>query len=881
MIDNKGPRTETGRFLPSGTTLGPYELRSLVGSGGMGEVYQAHDSRLGRDVAVKVLPSAVGRDPERVRRFDIEARATAALSHPNILAVYDLGWHEGAPYLVTELLEGEDLRQRLAGGAVTTRDAVEVAIQAARALSFAHDRNIVHRDLKPGNLFVTHDGQLKILDFGLARLAPHSSETLDSLAATEDEGTAAGTVLGTVGYMAPEQVRGEVADSRSDIFSLGVVLYELLAKRAPFARATTAETLSAVLRDDPPPLPSTAGDANPALASIVERCLAKRPEDRFQSAHDLALALEAVSSPSWTESTSGEPQLNRRRTFRIAAVTATVVLALVAGAMLMRFFPSGNTPAAAPPEEVATPAPLPPQNRVVILPFVNKTGDPVNDAMGQALAARVWGAVAEDSDVDVVPMAEVDEALASAVAIDSSIAAAVNAFVEVSGSISPEGSGYRIQAVVRDLISGHLRPVEVVCPSEDTSECALQLAAGVAEVVQMRIAWPELLLMLNRLPSYEAFLALAVDDDEEAAVAIDPAIGIFQRRDAAHRQFMRGEEDEAKAAVQDVLDTHRGSLSRYGDSVFCGDLARFERNYAESLRKSRGALELEPSSIWARARVASAALDLNRPLEAAAAFADIDPCDNFLGWLPRALYLAGDFDGALTAVRALQACFPQWQGLDNREVLVLAALGRVDEMEKVVERVLTSPRGEDFESLVAPALLLSEASLELRFRGDQTAARSLAERALGRYSRALDQWRVEENAEPSVEQELPMVDLLWQAGRESEASELCQTLVERAPDQLGVVDTRGILAARRGDRQQAEEVDAALAAAEKTTRERIYAAYDRACITAQLGELDRALDLLREAIALGFPDWHVIRRDPDLEPLHDNPTFQELVRPKG
>lgn len=867
--------------LPSGTTLGPYVLQSLVGSGGMGEVYRAHDNRLGRDVAVKVLSSEVGLDPKRVRRFDIEARATAALSHPNILAVYDSGWHEGAPFLVTELLEGEDLSQRLAGGTVTSRDAVDIAIQTAHALSFAHDHGVVHRDLKPGNLFLTRGGHLKILDFGLARMTSTFQAELDALTETEDPATTAGTVLGTVGYMSPEQVRGEVVDSRADIFSLGVVLYELLAKRQPFARNTNAETLSAVLRDDPPPLPSSTGDVSPALVRIIGRCLAKRPEDRFQSAHDLALALEAVSSPSWSKPISREPHPNQGRTRRVAAIAAIVVLALVAVVTVVRFLPTGESPASAVLEPAAAPAPRPPQNRVAVLPFVNKTGSPDNDALGQAVTARIWGALAEDSDVDVVPMAVVDEALVSTSAVDSGVAAAVNAGVEVSGSIFSERSGYRIQAVVRDLISDHLRPAEVVCPSEDTSGCARQLAARVAEVVELQIAEPELLLMLNRLPSYEAYRAWKLNDDEEAAVAIDPAIGFRLQLYSANQKFFRGEEDDAKAALQDILDTHRGSLSDYGDSVISGKLTFFERNYPRSLDKLRNALYLEPSSLWARGYLATTALALNRPLEVVAVFADIAPCDNYFAWGHRALHSAGDFDGALASIRASQACFPFWRDLDRDEVLALAALGRVDEMEQVIERFLTRPRGADYESLSAPVLVLYQASLELRFRGDHAAERSLAERALNRYSRALDAWRSEENAEPSVDQELVMVELSWWAGHESEAWELCQTLAERAPDHLDVVMTKGTLAARRGDRQRAEEADAVLASSGETRGGINSVTYSRVCIAAQLGDTDRALDLLRDAIALGALEWDHIRRDPDLEPLRDNPTYQELVRPKG
>src|SRR5271156_4878969 len=215
--------------LTSGTRLGPYEIQSPLGSGGMGEVYRARDSRLNRDVAIKILPASFSADPDRLARFAQESRAAAALNHPNILSIYDIGEENGAPYVVSELLEGETLRDRLRDGAIPSRKAIDYARQIASGLAAAHDKGIVHRDLKPENIFITHDGRAKILDFGLAKLA--------KLAVAADEGatlgataqdTTPGMVLGTVGYMSPEQVKGDVADARSDIFALGVILYEML-----------------------------------------------------------------------------------------------------------------------------------------------------------------------------------------------------------------------------------------------------------------------------------------------------------------------------------------------------------------------------------------------------------------------------------------------------------------------------------------------------------------------------------------------------------------------------------------------------------------------------------------------------------------------------
>jgi hypothetical protein len=286
--------------LAPGNRLGPYEIVAPIGAGGMGEVYRAKDPRLGREVAVKVLPAEFAHDPARLRRFEQEARATGLLNHPNILAVFDIGSHDGSPYVVSELLEGETLRKRLAGGALPPRKAVDCAAQVARGLAAAHAKGIVHRDLKPENLFVTHDGRVKILDFGLAKLTqsdrPGSGFT--SLQTTPADPTTPGTVLGTVGYMSPEQVRGQPTDHRSDIFALGAILHEMLAGRRAFHSDSAVETLNAILKEDAPSLPAANRAISPALDRIVQHCLEKQPDERFQSARDVAFDLEAIAGAS-------------------------------------------------------------------------------------------------------------------------------------------------------------------------------------------------------------------------------------------------------------------------------------------------------------------------------------------------------------------------------------------------------------------------------------------------------------------------------------------------------------------------------------------------------------------------------------------------------
>jgi serine/threonine protein kinase len=326
--------------LAPGFRLGPYEIVALLGAGGMGEVYRARDPRLGRDVAIKVLPAAFAADREYLRRFEQEARAVATLNHPNILAVYDIGEHEGAPYIVSELLEGETLRSRT-NGPIPQRRAIEFAQQIDRGLSAAHEKGIVHRDLKPENIFVKTDGTAKILDLGLAKLAQAlplgSGANLSTLA----QDTRPGAIMGTVGYMAPEQVRGEPADHRSDIFAFGAILYEMLSGHRAFAKETSAETLTAILKEDPSDLTAPDRTVAPGLSRLVDRCLEKNPAARFQSTHDLAFALGQLDTTSIT-AVPARPALSRSPRWLPWALLTLGALAWVATSVLWRSAPSAS-----------------------------------------------------------------------------------------------------------------------------------------------------------------------------------------------------------------------------------------------------------------------------------------------------------------------------------------------------------------------------------------------------------------------------------------------------------------------------------------------------------------------------------------------------------
>jgi serine/threonine protein kinase/Tol biopolymer transport system component len=330
------PSTLHVRLMPR-TKVGEYEIVRLLGAGGMGEVYRAHDEHLGRDVAIKVLPAFLSRDPDRLRRFEQEARAAAALDHPNILAVHQMGTYEGAPYLVSELLEGGTLRDLLLHSPIPLSKVIDYGVQIARGLAAAHEKGIAHRDLKPENLFVTRDGRVKILDFGLAKLTQQPTIS-DRSAPTVNAKTEPGVVMGTVGYMSPEQVRGQRTDHRADIFAFGAILYEMLAGRRAFCKPTSAETMSAILNETPTGISQVAPATPPALQRVVQRCFEKNPECRFQSASDLAFALEALSDTSLLLATDNHPVKTSQRNHLLRATT--LVLSIIVASVATWWFAS-------------------------------------------------------------------------------------------------------------------------------------------------------------------------------------------------------------------------------------------------------------------------------------------------------------------------------------------------------------------------------------------------------------------------------------------------------------------------------------------------------------------------------------------------------------
>ncbi|HXI29441.1 MAG TPA: serine/threonine-protein kinase, partial [Vicinamibacterales bacterium] len=357
--------------LQLGSAVGRYRIDALIGAGGMGEVYRAHDPQIDRDVAVKLLPADYAADAERLRRFAQEAHASGALNHPNVLTLYDVGTADGRPYLVMELLDGETLRDGISRGAMPATQACEIAAAIARGLAAAHARGIVHRDLKPENVMVTRDGRVKILDFGIAKLRSRAPD-LDHPTVTTPLSTAADTMLGTAGYMAPEQIRGRPTDERADLFALGAILFELLTGRRAFDGESRVETLNAILHDDPPAVSAAGVPVPSALDRIVRRCLDKDPDARFQSARDLAFALDTAADAAPLPPTAA-PRPAARRRFHPAALVAAAVLVVsaVAGPVIWRLW---SAPVVATRELARFALPPPPRLRFAGVPAISPDG---------------------------------------------------------------------------------------------------------------------------------------------------------------------------------------------------------------------------------------------------------------------------------------------------------------------------------------------------------------------------------------------------------------------------------------------------------------------------------------------------------------------------
>ena len=503
--------------LPAGTRLGSYEILSPLGAGGMGEVYRARDKKLDRDVAIKVLPQTVAADPDALARFEREAKAVAALSHPNILAIHDFGKHEGTSYAVMELLEGETLRGKLDAGPIAQRQAVEYALQVARGLSAAHEKGIVHRDLKPENLFVTKDGHLKILDFGLAKKVEAVAPGKETSAPTASGHTQPGTVMGTVGYMSPEQVRGLPVDYRSDIFSFGAILYELLSGKRAFSRPTAADTMAAILKEDPPDLSVTNQNISPGLERIVRHCLEKNAEQRFHSAHDIAFDLDNLSSVAGLAQTvRGAPARGPSRARRALVAAAAVVAALAVAASVLWFRSRGR-----------------PIDSIAVLPFVNVSRDPGTEYLSDGITESIINSLSRLSRLRVAARSTVfhykgrDEDPQKA-------GRDLNVRAVVSGKVTQSGETLAIQADLVDVANGsqiwgnhYDRKLSEILTVQD------EIANEISEKLRLRLTGEEKEQLKKRytadIEAYKLYLKGRYAWEKRTESGLQQSIELFQQ----------------------------------------------------------------------------------------------------------------------------------------------------------------------------------------------------------------------------------------------------------------------------------------------------------------------------------------------------------------
>jgi tetratricopeptide (TPR) repeat protein len=863
--------------LSQGDRLGRYEILAPLGAGGMGEVYRARDTELEREVAVKVLPEAVAGDPKRLERFKREAKAVAKLSHPNILEIWDFGTEEGVTYAVTELLEGKNLRERVPTTGLPWQKVVKIGARISDGLAAAHSKGVVHRDLKPENVFVTNDGRVKVLDFGLARVQEQGAPD-EETHTVSPAGTEAGTIMGTVGYMSPEQVTGGQVDHRSDIFSLGCVLYEMVSGRRPFQADTEVEVMAAILLEEPPQLSSTGATLPVDLEQAIHRCLEKNVDARFQSTADLAFALRSIGTGSALPMAKpgGEirPRRAQKRWWLVAAAAVVVTTATVA------WLQRGNRGAA------PTGLDLEP-NRIVVAPFDNRTGDPALDTLGVLTADLIAQRFTETGTAEAVPMEREQTGRESRIL---EYARQRGAGLVLSGATYLDGEALRLQARLVDAATGDLiyafEPVTATrdAAAEGIDELRDRVVAAVAAHVLIQDVD---IAFMNPPSSFEAFQAFRRgfesfgDYKFEEAIAhhergleMDPGFHVA-RMWVAYAYANIGDHEKAKHELS-ILDKNLVQMTPLEQAFVQSQKSLLlDRDYPAAMRALRRALEIAPRLEWLRADIAWRALDMNLPGEAIAAlepmldtslsghalFDSIVP-----GLLAEAHHTLGNYERELEYANLGLEHFPEESDFYFAKVRALAAMGQAEAANDVIEEFR---RAQTVRWSVG--WLMMEAARELRAHGHREESDTMAVRSVEWY----------ENHPPEDAWEGRFFGAaLWSAGRVDEAEELAVKWAARGPSEGRWAVRRAINAATKGDDETARQISENLAAGDDP-RARAQRIYWQGAIAAHLGEKERAVALLAEAFSRGHRFEVHVHQVISWEPLWDYPPFQELIRPKG
>jgi len=875
--------------LASGTRLGTYEILAPIGAGGMGEVYRARDKKLDRDVAIKVLPESVAGDPDTLARFEREAKAVAALSHPNILSIFDFGTHDGISYAVMELLEGETLREKLVAGPIREKQAVDYALQTARGLSAAHERGVVHRDLKPENLFITKDGHVKILDFGLAKKVEAVAPGEETSAPTGSGHTQPGTVMGTLDYMSPEQVRGLPVDHRSDIFSFGAILYELLTGRKAFRKGTASDTMAAIMRDEPPELSESGRNVSLALDSIVRHCLEKDRDHRFQSARDIAFALSGASSPTVTSAVPLAAPRGGKSRLLIAG--AALVVLVIAGIFVLRRTHRGAGEAGA-------------LKRVAVLPFEN-LGSPEDDYFADGIADEIRGKLTTLRGVEVIARGS---------------STPYKKTTKTPELIAEElDVTYLLTATVRWVKSGgtsrvHVSPelVHVSGSGAATSKWQQPFDAALTDVfvVQSDIA--------TRVAQA---LGVALGAGEEKRLTEKPTQNL-----AAYDAFLRGEEASGNLGVRDPAALRR-ALEFYEQAVALDP--GFAQAWAHLARASAAlyGYGTPAPALAERARKAAdraVALAPNRP-EGYLAFGDyerliVDDPDRALERYREAQRRAPGNTDAISSVAVAEIRLGRWEaGVDRlRDAERLDPRSLLSKRRLALAPILMRRYSEIRDALdrglaIAPAnlTLIEYDAMAHVAQGDLAGARAVLRAAPAEVDRTAlvaqmaRTWHLvwvlpEEQLELLLRLTPNAFDndkAVWGlslmqayalakdgAGTRVHAEEARKALEEQLRETPGHAERRvalGLALAYLGRREEAVregERAVALVPIAKDAYVGPYYQHQLARIYMLVGEPEKALDQLEPLLKIPYvlsPGWLEI--DPNFDPLRKNPRFQKLV----
>jgi serine/threonine protein kinase/tetratricopeptide (TPR) repeat protein len=846
-----------------GDRLGRFEIRGPVGAGGMGEVYRAWDDVLEREVAVKVLPRELDGDADRRRRFEREARAIARLSHPNILAIHDFGRDGNASYAVTELLEGETMRERLGRGAIDWREAVRVSARVASGLAAAHREGVIHRDITPANIFVTTDGHIKILDFGLSRVAAAPSADGDKREA-EATLTQHGEVTGTLGYMSPEQLTGRRTDARSDIFALGCVLHEMLCGRRVFKRDSAAETMAATLHEQPPPLEKSHRGLPPDLAAVVARCLDKQPERRFQSAEDLRFALEGLLSGAAPSPPKGARRPRRGRIRWIGAAALVAVVALVVTLWIQNS--AGPKPSSPPAEG--------PSNRVLVSVFENRSRDASLDPLGLQISDAIGDLLGSLDGVTV--------AIPNAASDDTSEADLV-----VSGTFYQRGDLVEIRPRVVDPRTGEIVQAfaEEAAPARDptaaidtvSQRVAGSLAAHVDGEVPLGLAHP------IRLDAYRQYVTArsswgvdprATARHFERALELDPQ---FALADTMFAWFLTNRGDLAGADARiEALEDRLPALTPLERSGVRATRARLAGRPLEALEATREAVELAPTIAWLQFNLGAILIRCNRPREAVEVLSRFSPdwisgshalaAQPFIE-LNISLHLIGEYAEELRIARESLAQFPDSVVFVGQQGDALAALGRFDEIARLAEDCFTIPARHG-----TAGLTLRIVAEELRAHGHPEPSAALAERVL--------EWYRTQPPSDNPRHRMELARVLQLTGRWDDSRAILDQLAAQRPDDLRVLGMLGVVSAHLGDRARARRCADSIDIPDDDASHG-YASLLQARIAAKLGDHENAIRLIRQALSEGRPYSIGFHRDIALEPLWNEPEFLEILAPKG